>query len=81
MGLFTPKYPTSDTPGVDATGNRARRETRSDRRDRQTRLDSNRRKAAQDRAVQGAVRASKARSTAFWEDYERRNGPGSVDWS
>jgi hypothetical protein len=30
---------------------------------------------------QAAERVSKERDAKFWEDYERRNGPGSVDWS
>lgn len=34
-----------------------------------------------DAARQDAERASKERDAAFWEDYERRNGEGSVDWT
>ena len=34
-----------------------------------------------DAARKDAERASKERSAQFWEDYERRNGPGSVNWT
>lgn len=76
MGLFTPRYPKSDTS--DATGTPARKESRTDRKHRQSReqLDTdlkNRFKAAE--------RASTERSARFWDSYERRNGTGSVDYS
>ena len=34
-----------------------------------------------DEGWKNARRASKERDAAFWEDYERRNGKGSVDYS
>lgn len=76
MGWLTPKYPKSDTPG--ATSAPTPNESRADRKQREyrDRLDTdlnNRFKAAE--------RASKERSAAFWNDYERRNGKGSVDYS
>ncbi|MFE3326865.1 hypothetical protein [Streptomyces sp. NPDC059176] len=76
MGLFTPKYPTSDTPGASDTP--APRESRSARkqRERHERLDTD----LKDR-FKAAERASKERRVAFWDDYERRNGKGIVDWS
>lgn len=43
--------------------------------------DVERARANLDTARRGAERASKERDAAFWEDYERRNGKGSVDWS
>lgn len=76
MGLFTPKYPKSDTPG--ATGTPAPRESRAARKDRER---HQRIRAVMDQGRKDAIRASKERSAAFWRDYERRNGPGSVDWS
>ncbi|WP_371540766.1 hypothetical protein OG217_37230 (plasmid) [Streptomyces sp. NBC_01023] len=82
MGLFTPKYPKSDTPGADSSsGGGARRETRAERRDREARTSSARRKASVERQFQAAERASKERTASFWDRYERRNGTGSVDWN
>ena len=76
MGLFTPRYPKSDTPSATATP--AKRESRADRKHREyrERLDASTKQAFQD-----AERASKERSAGFWSNYERRNGKGSVDWS
>ena len=76
MGLFTPKYPKPDTPGVASSP--APRETRAVRRERE-RVQQQR--AADAKRDQEIVRASKERTASFWQDYERRNGPGSVDWS
>jgi hypothetical protein len=76
MGLFTPKYPKSDTPG--ATSAPAKRESRADRkhREQRERIDT-----AMQEGWKNAERASKERSARFWDDYERRNGKGSVDYS
>ncbi len=76
MGLFTPKYPKSDTPG--AVSAPAKRESRADRKHREyrERLDADLKGR-----FKAAERASKERCARFWEDYEQRNGPGSVDWS
>lgn len=76
MGLFTPKYPKSGTPGASSAP--APRESRGARREREQheRID-----AAMKQGWKNAERASKERSARFWEDYERRNGKGSVDWS
>lgn len=76
MGFLTPNYPKSDTPG--ATGTPAPRESRGARRQREQheRID-----AAMKQGWQNARRASSERDAAFWEDYERRNGEGSVDYS
>ncbi|PJN00810.1 hypothetical protein CG740_23170 [Streptomyces sp. CB01201] len=76
MGLFTPKYPKSDTPGTDPQP--LRRESRADRKQRET---SERIDAALKQGWQNAERASKERSARFWDDYERLNGKGSVEWS
>lgn len=76
MGLFTPKYPKSDTPGADLQPRR--RESRADRKQRET---SERVDAALKQGWQDAERASKERSARFWDDYEQANGPGSVDWN
>lgn len=76
MGWLTPKYPKSDTPGASAAP--AKRESRADRRHREKHEAI---RTVMDQSRQNAVRASKERDAAFWEDYERRNGPGSVDWS
>lgn len=76
MGLFTPRYPKSDT--ADATGTPAPRESRADRRHRQA---CEVREANLARDFQDAERASKERDARFWDSYERRNGKGSVDWS
>lgn len=76
MGWLTPKYPISDTAG--ATGTPARRESRAARRQREQREQID---ADLKRRFQDAERASKERSAAFWEAYERRNGAGSVDYS
>lgn len=76
MALFTPRYPTSDTPG--ATSTPAPRESRADRKHRQGR---ERRAAAFQSDFKNAERASKERSAGFWASYERRNGKGSVEWS
>ena len=38
-------------------------------------------RANMDATRKDAERASTERDAAFWEDYERRNGPGSVDWT
>lgn len=75
MVLFTPKYPKPDTPG--AASAPPKRESRADRKHREyrERLDAD----LADR-FKAAERASKERAAAFWEDYERRNGPGSVNW-
>ena len=73
MGLFGPKYPKSDTAG--ATGTPAPRESRAARREREQHEQI---RAAMDERWKDARRASKERDAAFWEDYERRNGPGSV---
>lgn len=70
MSLFTPKYP----PGAEPP----KREARGARKARE---ETNAQKAAMERRFKDARRASKERGAAFWEDYERRNGPGSVDWS
>ncbi|WP_199546616.1 hypothetical protein [Streptomyces sp. N35] len=59
----------------------ARRETRSERRGGEARTASARRSASEARMFQDAERASKERSAGFWDDYERRNGAGSVDWT
>lgn len=76
MGLFTPKYPKSDTPGTESTP--TRRESRTDRKLREfhERLDKQ-----LDADFQRLEREGKERSARFWDEYERRNGPGSVDWS
>ncbi|MFF0426975.1 hypothetical protein ACFYUJ_21490 [Streptomyces sp. NPDC004520] len=79
MGLFSPKYPKSDTPG--ATGVPAKKESRQERAAREGREAGDRYMAETARMLQDAERASKERSARFWEDYERRNGKGSVDWS
>lgn len=76
MGCLTPKYPKSDTPG--ATGTPAPRESRADRKQREQR---GRIDAAMQDGWKNARRASKEREAAFWDDYERRNGKGSVDYS
>jgi hypothetical protein len=76
VGLFTPKYPKSDTPGATATP--APRESRADRRGREARKV---RSTNLDNAFKAAERDSKARSSRFWDSYEKRNGKGSVDWS
>ncbi|MFE2563077.1 hypothetical protein [Streptomyces mirabilis] len=76
MGLFSPKYPKSDTPGVASAP--AKRESRADRKHREQREVRN---ANLDNLRKGAERASKERSAGFWDSYERRNGKGSVDWS
>ncbi|MFD5566626.1 hypothetical protein [Streptomyces cadmiisoli] len=76
MGLFSPKYPKSDTAG--ATGTPAPRESRADRRHRETREARDRDLADRFKA---AERAGKERSARFWSDYEQRNGAGSVDWA
>lgn len=76
MGLFTPKHPKSDTPGAASTP--ARRESRGDRRAREER---ERIDTAMAQGWKAARRASTERGAAFWEDYEQRNGPGSVDWT
>ncbi|MEV8523158.1 hypothetical protein AB0451_03220 [Streptomyces sp. NPDC052000] len=75
MGLFTPKYPKSDTPGGDPQPQR--RESRADRKQREyrERVDT---QLADD--FKRAERDSKARGAHFWERYEKDNGPGSVDW-
>lgn len=75
MGLFSPKYPKSDTAG--ATGTPQPRESRAARREREQ---HERARAAMDQGWKDARRASEERGAAFWEDYERRNGPGSVDY-
>lgn len=59
----------------------AQRETRSERRGREARTASARRNANEARMFQDAERASKERTADFWNDYERRNGAGSVDWT
>ncbi|MEU1163979.1 hypothetical protein ABZ372_26455 [Streptomyces sp. NPDC005921] len=74
MGLFTPKYPKSATPN--ATGTPPPRESRAARRDRE---EHERIRAVMDQGWADARRARAERETAFWDDYERRNGPGSVD--
>lgn len=75
MGFFTPKYPLSDTPG--AASAPAARESRADRKHRERRegLDADLKAR-----FKAADRASKERDAAFWDDYERRNGKGSVKW-
>lgn len=76
MGWLTPKYPKSDT--ANATETPARKESRADRKHREyrERLDTD----LKDR-FKAAERAGKERSARFWDDYEQRNGKGSVDWS
>lgn len=73
MGLFTPK---SGTPR--ATSAPAPRESRASRKHREyrERLDAD----LKDR-FKAAERAGEERSAQFWDDYERRNGNGSVDYS
>ncbi|MGW4222990.1 hypothetical protein ACWEG1_05985 [Streptomyces bauhiniae] len=73
MGIFSPKYPTPDTPGASATP--AKRESRRERRDRERHEAID---AVMDAGWNDAIRASEERTTRFWEDYERHNGPGSV---
>ncbi|MBT2467826.1 hypothetical protein J7E97_08055 [Streptomyces sp. ISL-66] len=70
MGLFTPKYPKGAEP--------PRKDSRADRKSREfhERLD----KQMED-DFKRLHRESKERSAHFWQDYEQRNGPGSVDWS
>lgn len=70
MGFFTPKYPEGAEP--------PRKEKRADRKDREfhERLDK---RLADD--FKRLEREGKERSARFWDDYERRNGPGSVDHS
>jgi hypothetical protein len=75
MGLFTPKYPKSDTPGADVQPQR--RESRADRKQREYR---GRVDAAMKEGWRDAERASKERGARFWDRYEKDNGPGSVDW-
>lgn len=70
MGLFSPKYPTGAEP--------PRRESRGDRKAREQ---SERVSGWIDAELKDAERDSKERSARFWEDYERVNGPGSIDWS
>ncbi len=69
MGLFSPKYPKSDTPG--ATGTPAKKESRGDRKVREfrERLD-----ADMEESFKNARRAGKERSARFWDDQERKNG-------
>lgn len=67
MGLFTPKYPQGAEP--------AKRESRSARKARE---ETEAQKTAMEGRFKDARRASKERDAAFWDDYERRNGPGSV---
>ena len=76
MGWFSPKYPQSDTPG--ATGTPAKKESRADRKVREfkERLDTD-----MEESFKNARRVSKERSARFWDDQERKNGKGSVDWS
>lgn len=74
MGLFTPKYPKSDTPG--ATNTPAKRESRAARKDREFHEFHEKRRADNFKRLH---RESKERTAQFWEDYERVNGPGSVD--
>lgn len=76
MGWLTPKYPISDTTG--ATGTPPARESRGARRQREQ-VEAAR--TAMDDAWKDARRASTERDAGFWEDYERRHGPGSVDHS
>lgn len=66
MGLFSRK------------GSGEPRESRGARKDREMheRIDQR-----MDDARKACERAGTERTAAFWEDYERRNGPGSVDWS
>lgn len=70
MGLFTPKYPKGAEP--------PKRESRGDRKAREEREAMD---AYLDRSFKDAWRASKERDAAFWDEYERQNGPGSVDWT
>jgi hypothetical protein len=70
MGLFTPKYPAGAEP--------PERESRADRKSREQ---SERYEQQLSDDFKRLERESKERSARFWEDYERRNGPGSVDWS
>ncbi|WP_058046262.1 hypothetical protein [Streptomyces roseifaciens] len=70
MGLFTPKYPQGAEP--------PHRESRADRKSRERTEALDKDLTARFKAAQ---RESKERSARFWDDYERRNGPGSVDWS
>lgn len=72
MGLFTPKYPKSETPG--ATGTPAKRESRAARKDREF-LEFHEKRIAD--GFKRLHRESKERTAAFWDDYERRNGPDS----
>lgn len=76
MGWLTPKYPKSDTAG--ATGTPAPRESRAARKDRER---HERIRTNLDEGWKNARRASSERDAAFWSDYERRNGKGSVNWS
>lgn len=76
MGWLTPKYPKSDTP--DATGTPAKRESRAARKDREFHEFHEKRIADDFKRLH---RESKERSAHFWDDYERRNGKGSVDYS
>jgi len=61
MGLFSPKYPRSDTPGASSTP--PKRESRADRkaREQHERID-----AAMKEGWQNARRASSERSARFW---------------
>jgi hypothetical protein len=68
MGLFSPKYPTGAEP--------PRRESRADRRHRESREQLD---AAMAESWKAAEQASEERSAAFWADYEQQNGPGSLD--
>jgi hypothetical protein len=70
MGLFTPKYPDGAAP--------PKRESRSERKDRETQEATADWRRRTDNAIKDAERASKERDARFWDDYERRNGPGSV---
>ena len=73
MGLFTPKYPKSDTPG--ASSGPAPRESRADRKQREYTEFQDKRLADDFKRLH---REGKERSARFWSDYERRNGKGSV---
>jgi hypothetical protein len=70
MGLFTPKYPDGAEP--------PKRESRADRRSREASEHYEQQLADDFKRLE---RESKERSARFWEDYERTNGPVSVDWS
>ncbi|MFZ3498752.1 hypothetical protein ACODT5_36990 [Streptomyces sp. 5.8] len=67
MGLFTPKYPKSDTPGAQEP---PRRMSRADRK---AEAASVRQSVLQQNRFDELETESRERSKGFWADYDRRN--------